>query len=202
MEITLEKIELVKDRTGVTYKEAKEALEQADGSIVDAIIIIEENIDSQSKRSFALKSGTIVETLKEFVKKGNISKIVVKNSDGGVVLNVPVNAGIIGAVIAPWGVIASAVAALGLKCVVEIVKTDGTIIDVSDKASVTFDKATEKGSEVYEKIKNSETKDKIFKKADKTKDELRERFENFKNKTEEVKEQEAEKDKSEDVFEF
>ena len=27
MEITLEKIELVKDRTGVTYKEAEEALE-------------------------------------------------------------------------------------------------------------------------------------------------------------------------------
>ena len=27
MEITLEKIELVKDRTGVSYKEAKEALE-------------------------------------------------------------------------------------------------------------------------------------------------------------------------------
>ena len=31
MEITLEKIELVRDRTGVTYKEAKEALEAADG---------------------------------------------------------------------------------------------------------------------------------------------------------------------------
>ena len=29
MEITLEKIELVKDRTGVGYKEAKEALETA-----------------------------------------------------------------------------------------------------------------------------------------------------------------------------
>ena len=29
MEITLEKIELVKDRTGVSYKEAKEALEAA-----------------------------------------------------------------------------------------------------------------------------------------------------------------------------
>ena len=27
MEITLEKIELVKDRTGVSYKEAKEALD-------------------------------------------------------------------------------------------------------------------------------------------------------------------------------
>ena len=30
MEITLEKIELVKDRTGVTYAEAKEALEEAE----------------------------------------------------------------------------------------------------------------------------------------------------------------------------
>ena len=33
MEITLEKIELVKDRTGVSYKEAKEALEAAEGSV-------------------------------------------------------------------------------------------------------------------------------------------------------------------------
>ena len=45
MEITLEKIELVKDRTGVSYKEAKEALEAADGSVVDAIIAIEETVD-------------------------------------------------------------------------------------------------------------------------------------------------------------
>ena len=51
MEITLEKIELVKDRTGVSYKEAKEALEAADGSVVDAIIAIEEtvNISTGSK---------------------------------------------------------------------------------------------------------------------------------------------------------
>ena len=46
MEITLEKIELVKDRTGVTYAEAKQALEDADGSVVDAIIAIEETINA------------------------------------------------------------------------------------------------------------------------------------------------------------
>ena len=49
MEITLEKIELVKDRTGVSYKEAKEALEAAEGSVVDAIINIEETIDEKGK---------------------------------------------------------------------------------------------------------------------------------------------------------
>ena len=47
MDINLEKIELVKDRTGVTYKEAKKALENVDGSIVDAIIYLEE-IQSKS----------------------------------------------------------------------------------------------------------------------------------------------------------
>ena len=56
MEITLEKIELVKDRTGVSYKEAKEALEEADGSVVDAIIDIEESIDIKSKSRFAEQS--------------------------------------------------------------------------------------------------------------------------------------------------
>ena len=56
MEITLEKIELVKDRTGVTYAEAKEALESADGSVVDAIIAIEETINSgQKRRGFGRK---------------------------------------------------------------------------------------------------------------------------------------------------
>ena len=42
MEINLEKIELVKDRTGCTYAEAKEALEKTEGSVVDAIIAVEE----------------------------------------------------------------------------------------------------------------------------------------------------------------
>ena len=51
MEITLEKIELVKDRTGVGYKEAKDALEKTDGSVVDAIILIEETIDDSTKET-------------------------------------------------------------------------------------------------------------------------------------------------------
>ena len=48
MEVTLEKIELVKDRTGVTYKEAKEALEAADGNVVDAIVSIEDKTDGET----------------------------------------------------------------------------------------------------------------------------------------------------------
>ena len=82
MEITLEKIELVKDRTGVTYAEAKAALEEADGSVVDAIIAIEETVNAgEKKRGFGKKGEALFDSLKELVKKGNVAKIQVKRDD-------------------------------------------------------------------------------------------------------------------------
>ncbi|MEG0156327.1 MAG: DUF4342 domain-containing protein [Anaerovoracaceae bacterium] len=179
MEITLEKIELVKDRTGVSYKEAKEALEAADGSVVDAIINIEESIDNSSKKTFGEQGSAVVDAVKDLVQKGNVSKIMVKKKDGEILLNLPVNAGLVATVIAPWGVLAGVIASFGFKCVVEVVKTDGTIIDVSDRANEAMGKAVEKGtefadvakqksSEVYDKVKNSEAYEKVKDKAEDT----------------------------------
>lgn len=152
MEITLEKIELVKDRTGVSYAEAKEALEAADGSVVDAIISIEETIDRKDSRSFSKQGSAVLDNLKELIKKGNVAKIVVKKDDE-VVLNIPVNLGIIGTVVAPWGAVLGVIAAFGFKCVVEVVKDDGTIIDVSDTVSDTMETVVEKGSVVADGVK-------------------------------------------------
>lgn len=52
MSISLEKIDLLKERANVGYKEAKEALEQCDGDLVEALIWLEENekIKSESER--------------------------------------------------------------------------------------------------------------------------------------------------------
>lgn len=153
MEITLEKIELVKDRTGVSYAEAKEALEAAEGSVVDAIISIEETIDHQDKKSFGGQGTAIVDKLKELVKKGNVSKILVKRDDD-VILNLPVNAGILGAIVAPWGAVLGVVAAFGFKCTIEVVKEDGTVIDVSDSVSDTVENVVEKGGAVADNLKD------------------------------------------------
>lgn len=184
MEITLEKIELVKDRTGVSYKEAKEALETAGGSVVDAIIEIEENIDNQTRKSFGEQGNAVIDAIKDLVKKGNVSKIVVKNSEGEVILNIPVNVGILGVVIAPWGAIAAVVAAFGFKCVIEVVKDDGTIIDVSDRTNDAVEKATEKGSEVYDKVKNSDTYEKVKEKTGKATEALKNKFSKAKEEIE------------------
>lgn len=153
MEITLEKIELVKDRTGVTYAEAKQALEENDGSVVDAIIDIEETVNAGKKeRSFGERGQSLFKKLKELVKKGNVARIQVKREEE-TILNVPLNAGILGIAIAPLASVVAVVAAFGFKCSIEVVKTDGTIIDVSDAVTETVGNVAEKGSEAAEKVK-------------------------------------------------
>lgn len=165
MEITLEKIELVKDRTGVSYKEAKDSLEAADGSVVDAIIAIEETVDEKPARKVNAAANETVEKIKELVKKGNISKITISR-DGDILLNLPLNAGILGAIVAPWGVIAGIIAAFGFKCKIELTKDDGTVIDISERAeaigkevaekgSVVVDDVVAKGTEAYNNIKDA-----------------------------------------------
>ena len=56
----------------------------------------------------------IISKLKKLVKSGNVDRIVVRRGDD-VLLNIPVNVGLVGSVIglaaAPWAVIAAAVAA-------------------------------------------------------------------------------------------
>ena len=152
MEITLEKIELVKDRTGVTYKEAKEALEGADGNVVDAIIAIEETIDQKSSKKIGAQGEALIAKMKEVVKKGNISKILVTR-DGDTIINIPLTVGVLGTVVAPWGMIAGVVAAFGFKCKIEFVKDDGSVIDITEKAGDIYEEAKEKGTDIYEDIK-------------------------------------------------
>ena len=192
MEITLEKIELVKDRTGVGYKEAKDALEKTDGSVVDAIILIEETIDDSTKET-EKKNVQILDTIKEAVRKGNVSKIVIKK-DGDIVMNLPVNIGIIGTLLFPWAAIGGCIAALGTKCSIELVKEDGGVVNVSDKASKTFETVKDKGSVIYDEVKDKSGN--LFETA---KDKGGDLFEAAKGKSGDLFE--AAKDKSGELFE-
>ena len=153
MEVTLEKIELVKDRTGVTYKEAKEALEAADGNVVDAIVSIEDKTDGEtSSQKISQKGNEIIDKIKEVIDRGNASRIII-SKDGDRLLNLPLNAGVIGAIVAPWGVILGVAASFGFNCKIEVVKEDGTIVDITDKAGNLYEQAVTKGNEVIETVK-------------------------------------------------
>lgn len=211
MEITLEKIELVKDRTGVSYKEAKEALEAADGSVVDAIIAIEETVDVKKNNKAGEFVNETMEKIKELVKKGNISKISVKRDDETMV-NIPVNVGIVGTIVAPWGVVAAAIAAFGFKCKIELTTDEGKVIDISQKAETAANEVKERGSVVFEEVMAKGTDvvndvkekapvviDDMVKKGTETyniiKDAAVEKFEELKKKGEDIA------DDAEDAFE-
>jgi len=153
MEIQLEQIELVKDRTGVSYKEAKEALEFAEGNVVDAIIYIEENINHEYERQDSSSINNVINGIKDIVKKGNISKVRVYKGDD-LIVNIPVTVGAIAALVFPWGILASAIATAATKCRVELVKSDGTIIDVNEKAGSAVDNLKNKGGVVVDEIKD------------------------------------------------
>lgn len=176
MEITLEKIELVKDRTGVSYKEAKEALEAADGSVVDAIIAIEETVNISTGSKAGEFANETVEKVKELVKKGNITKISVKKDDETIV-NIPVNVGLIGTIVAPWSILAAAIAAFGFKCKIELTKDDGTVVDVSRKAENLANDVKEKGSVVVDEVvaKGTAVYDGVMEKAPEMVNDIREK---------------------------
>lgn len=177
METTLEKIELVKDRTGVSYKEAKEALEACGGSVIDAIISIEET------EFFAhpCDKNTIKEKVTTVLKKGNVTRITIKNNDE-VILNVPVVVGAIGVVLAPIAVMVATIAAGIANCTIEVVKENGDVVDLNKATNEKFTGLKEKAGETYVDIKG---------KAGETYVDLREKagetYDNVKEKVEEIK---------------
>ena len=127
MEITLEAVDQIKERTGVSYAEAKEALVKSNGNVVDAIIALEEASKSEDRAE------AIIEKVKQAFKAGNLTKIQMKKDDK-VILTIPVNVGIVGGVVgaslAPWAIIPAALAAYGFDCKFELIKDDGSTEDV------------------------------------------------------------------------
>ncbi len=129
----LEKVDLVKDRTGVTYEKAKDYLEQNKWDVVEAIIAIE-----KEKTTFESEMGTmkvkgqdLLNKIKDLIRQGNIAKIIVKK-DGNKVIGIPVNGGIILALFFPYFVALSAVIVLMADYELEVEKVKDKVVEVND----------------------------------------------------------------------
>ena len=105
------------------------------------------------------RADEIVEQIKELVRKGNVARIMVKR-DADVILNIPLNAGIVGTVlgltVAPWALIASAIATLGFDCRIELEKTDGEIVELLSRQ--VGKRAVDFGTAFVEEVKESFSK--------------------------------------------
>ena len=159
MEITLEKVDQVRERTGVSYAEAKHALEVANGDILEAIIYIE-NIkeeDAEVNSKFKAESMDEFKTwLKDLINKGNVTRIKISKDEKEIV-DVPVNAGIAAGVIAiifPAILAFVVIAGVVTQITIEITKADGTVEVVNKYISKAVEDIKDAASGVAEKVKN------------------------------------------------
>jgi len=208
-EITLEKIDIIKERTGVSYTDAKEALEECDGNVVDALIYIEAKEKKSTKFNMDEMYTTKDEFLawiKEIARKGNVTRIKIKK-DEKVVIDIPVNAGIAVGII---GLYIPALFGIGLfaavvtKVTIEITKADGSIEVINTIIKNTVDDVVSKMNDMGEDVKEkyNETKD-SFSKGDKDKKESKgtndSNTDNVYQYTVKFEEKDKEEDKKEDI---
>lgn len=122
-EITLEKIDIVKERTGVSYEEAKRYLEENNGNVVEAIVAIEREQRSKTSESYRVPVNKVVQKVKELIKEGNVTHIRLKHEDK-VILDLPVTFGVIAVILAPVVTAIGAIAAVASHCTVEVERKD------------------------------------------------------------------------------
>lgn len=129
----LQKIDGILKRTNATYAEAKQALDDANDDVLEAVILIENRKASQSFQSTSKQKGDqILDQIKNIISKGNATKISIKKNNE-TIINIPISAGIIGAFISPFLAAAGVTTALLTQCSVEITQDDGNVIDLNQK---------------------------------------------------------------------
>lgn len=98
MNITLEQIEELRKRVNVSYGDAKEALENSNGDMLEALIYLEKNHKFKQENA----EGTfesLWDKLKALINKGNNTRFIIRKRDKDVI-NVTVTLTVIAAVLA------------------------------------------------------------------------------------------------------
>ena len=116
---------------------------------------------------------SVMEKVKELVKKGNVSRILVCK-DGKELVNIPVNVGIVGGVIglaaAKWAVLAT----IGFGCTVQVIREDGLVTDVYTQEQAAKSRSVAAG--IVEDVKEKLNLDEVVEKAKDAVNEAKEKF--------------------------
>ncbi len=76
------------------------------------------------KREFKVSGKELLDKIEELIKEGNIRRIIIKDSNGKVFIEIPLSIGVIGVLAAPVVTAIGALAGVVAKFTVEIVKED------------------------------------------------------------------------------
>lgn len=127
MDISLQKIDLVRERTGLSYAEARELLEEANGDVIDALVMMEDEVEAEAEEHGYLE-GDMLAPVKNAIRQSNRTRIRVKNQNG-TLMELPATLGLAGMMLAPKATALGAAALLMANYSLEITpaESDETI---------------------------------------------------------------------------
>jgi len=145
MSINLEQIDELRKRANVSYEDAKNALENSSGDLIDALVYLEKENKIKPDQNHCSES-LLFKKVKKLIKKGNQTKLLIKKEDI-VVLNISITIAILITVVAPPLAIVALIFALVTNHKIRIKKNndeDSQVNKIFDKMSVAVNKVTTK----------------------------------------------------------
>jgi len=74
------------------------------------------------KEEFRVKGEELVEKVKQLIHEGNVRRLIIKDENGKIYLEIPVTIGVIGALIAPMLAAVGAIAAMVANLKIEVIR--------------------------------------------------------------------------------
>lgn len=154
--ITIEKIDVVIARIpNVTYSQAKEALVECEGDVIEAVILLESkksiskttkqvkqkiegvlNKDSEDMKEFKEQLGedfnNVKDQAKELIKRSSVIRVIIEKN-GKNIINIPLTVGVLGVALLPIYTLIGLSAAVITKYRIKIQNEgDGSIVDLGE----------------------------------------------------------------------
>lgn len=78
----------------------------------------------ETRNEFKVKGEELLAKIRELIHQGNVTRIIIKDDDGKIYLEIPVNVGLVGALLAPVLAAIGALAALVANFTIEVVRKE------------------------------------------------------------------------------
>ena len=69
-----------------------------------------------TREEYTVSGSSLVDRVRELLHEGNVTRVIVKDDRGKILLEIPATVGVVGAVLAPWLVALGVIAALVTNC--------------------------------------------------------------------------------------
>lgn len=149
MSISIEKIDELRERTGVNYTDAKEALESCNGDMLEAIVYLEKDKKARTQKAKPIGSG-LSDKICALLKKGSSTRIKMYKQEN-IIFSISVNiAALIGFIMLPF-IELIAIALLIALLTGHRFKLESNSSDTS-KINATLDKMTDTVNQAKEKL--------------------------------------------------